>query len=149
LATALTELASATGLGVDIDHASIPVYPECAALCAALGLDPLGLIASGALLAVVPPDSADAAVAAVEHGGVACAVIGTLTSERSGAWLTRAGLREPMPVFAVDEIAGYFANSLAKRKPVCYTPRQTSAAMPEHGQGGGRVLTLVSARRRG
>jgi hydrogenase maturation factor len=113
IATALAELAAATDLGVEIDYGSIPVYPECGAICTALGLDPLGLIASGALLAVVPDDSIAAACKAVESAGVTCARIGQIIRRDAGAWLTRAGRREPMPTFAVDEIARYFASRSA------------------------------------
>jgi hydrogenase maturation factor len=110
IATALIELATATGLGVEVDGDRIPLYPESGAICNALGLDPLGLIASGALLAVVPDDSSAAARAAVQHAGVPCAVIGQLSNRTAGAWLTRGGRREPMPTFPVDEIARYFAS---------------------------------------
>ena len=49
LASAIAELSAASGLGIEIDEQSIPIYEETAAICAALDLDPLGLIASGAL----------------------------------------------------------------------------------------------------
>ena len=58
VATALLEMATAAGVGLTIDGDRIPVVPECAEVCAALGLDPLGLIASGALLAAVAPEDA-------------------------------------------------------------------------------------------
>ena len=60
VATALLEMATAAGVGLTIDGDRIPVVPECAEVCAALGLDPLGLIASGALLAAVAPEDAPA-----------------------------------------------------------------------------------------
>jgi hydrogenase expression/formation protein HypE len=50
LATALRELASASGKGLTIDRDAIPILPECRIMCDALDLDPLGLIASGSLL---------------------------------------------------------------------------------------------------
>ena len=50
IATALVELADAAGVGLRIDRERIIVLPEGRALCAAFGLDPLGTIASGALL---------------------------------------------------------------------------------------------------
>lgn len=108
IATALAELSAATGLGIEVDGDSIPVLPATRAICAALGLDPLGLIASGALLAVVAGDNAEAAVRALDDAGIPGARIGSLTAA-PGQWLTRAGRREPLPVFAVDEIARFFA----------------------------------------
>src|SRR5437870_4480258 len=61
IATALVELADAAGVGLRIDRDRIMVLPEGRTLCEAFGLDPLGTIASGALLMTLAP--ADAAVA--------------------------------------------------------------------------------------
>jgi len=56
LATALAELAAASGAGVHLEApGSLPVLPETRAVCAALDLNPLGLLASGALLVAVAP----------------------------------------------------------------------------------------------
>ena len=49
LSTAVVELASASGTGAIIDAKSVPILTECEVFCSALGLAPLGLIASGAL----------------------------------------------------------------------------------------------------
>jgi hydrogenase maturation factor len=55
VATALRELAEAAGVGLRIDRSRIAVLPEGALLCRAFGLDPLGTIASGALLMTLAP----------------------------------------------------------------------------------------------
>ena len=47
LATALHELASASGLGIAIEEDSVPVLPETADLCNALGLHPVGPVGVG------------------------------------------------------------------------------------------------------
>ena len=108
LATALAELGEATGLGVDIDGDAIHVLPETREICVALGIDPLGLIASGAMLAVVAGSDAARAVQAINDAGIPGARIGTLTAT-PGHWLTTSGRRLPLPTFAVDEIARFFA----------------------------------------
>ena len=54
LATGLRELAKAAGLGLAVEEGSIPVLPECRAICDALELAPLGLLASGSLLITLP-----------------------------------------------------------------------------------------------
>jgi hydrogenase expression/formation protein HypE len=109
LATGLHELAEASGCGIAVDGAAIHVYPETEVLCDALGVDPLGLIASGALLAAVADGAVDAALRACERGGVPAARIGELTGDPSTRLLERAGQTMPLPVFAVDEIARLFA----------------------------------------
>lgn len=109
LASAASELAEASGLAIEINADAIPIYPETQAICDALDLDPLGLIASGALLAVVALADVDIALDAVRATGIPVARIGTLTEAGSGNWLLVNGIRSPMPTFAVDEIARFFA----------------------------------------
>ncbi|NOY61356.1 MAG: hydrogenase expression/formation protein, partial [Calditrichaeota bacterium] len=56
LATALHELAHAAGLGILIEYSRIPFSREGKELCEHFGLNPLGLIASGSLIVVVPAE---------------------------------------------------------------------------------------------
>jgi hydrogenase expression/formation protein HypE len=110
LATALYELATAAGVGLRIERPAIHIFPETEALCRRYGLDPLGLIASGALLATVPAEQAPAALAALERAGVAGRVIGRVMPADYGVRLC-AGPDDagaPMPIFARDEIARLF-----------------------------------------
>jgi len=108
LATGLLELAFAAGVGLAIDRAAIPVLPECQALCQALGLDPLGLIASGALLLTCPAGEADRLVEAWEAEGIAGQVIGKVTPPEMGLVLLEAGRQGYLPRFARDEVARLF-----------------------------------------
>ena len=108
LATGLMEMATAAGVGLTVDLERIPVLPETDAICTALGLDPLGLIASGALLAAVAPGDVPQLVNALESGGVPAWEIGHVTSPESGLNMrTPEGLR-PLPEFDRDELARYF-----------------------------------------
>ncbi len=108
LATGLLELATAAGVGLRIEREAIPVLPECRTLCQALGLDPLGLIASGALLLTCPFGQADRLVAAWEAGGIAARIIGTVVAPERGLCLVQAGREGPLPRFARDEVARLF-----------------------------------------
>ena len=110
VATALLEMATAAGVGLTIDGDRIPVVPECAEVCAALGLDPLGLIASGALLAAVAPEDAPGVVAALAREGIYAAEIGRATDASDGLKLTGAGGARDLPQFDRDELARYFAS---------------------------------------
>lgn len=104
VAMGLRELAHAAGLGLAIDGDALPVYPETAQLCADYGLDPLGLLASGALLVAAPPGDADAIATGVRAAGIAATVIGHLTPPEAGLRLRRGGRDEPLPEFAADEV---------------------------------------------
>ena len=110
VATALLEMATAAGVGLTIDGDRIPVVPECAEICAALGLDPLGLIASGALLAAVAPEDAPRVVAALAEEGIGAAEIGRATDASEGLKLIGAGEVRELPRFDRDELARYFAS---------------------------------------
>lgn len=105
LATGLLELALAGGVGLEAEEAAIPVLPECAAICRALGLDPLGLIASGSLLVACPAEAAETLVAAWRAQGIDGRAIGRVLPAGAGCWLTGPAGRRPLPRFARDEIA--------------------------------------------
>lgn len=109
LATGLREIATAAGTGILVKRDQISVYPETAAICAALNLDPLGLIASGALLATVSPGSADRAVNLLTNAGIPAAAIGTLLPNPANVLMREGGRETALPEFAVDEIARLFA----------------------------------------
>jgi hydrogenase expression/formation protein HypE len=54
LASALNEIAAASGIGVELDETSLPVPEAVAAVCEMLGLDPLYVANEGVLVAFVP-----------------------------------------------------------------------------------------------
>jgi hydrogenase expression/formation protein HypE len=109
LATAIQELATAAQVGVVIEPDRIPVLEEAALLCQAYGLDPLGTIASGALLIAAAPEEAARIQQAMQEDRTACAMIGRIVPPSEGiVMITGEGCR-PLPVFARDEIAKLFA----------------------------------------
>jgi len=109
LATGLHELADAAGLGVAADAEAITVFPETAALCRHYGLEPLGLIASGALLAVTAPGDTPKALDALSRAGVAAARIGRMVERPEGVTLRRGERSEVLRRFDSDEVARLFA----------------------------------------
>jgi hydrogenase expression/formation protein HypE len=99
----LQELSYSTHIGLEVDVDRVPVYEETRLICNHLGLDPLGLIASGSLLLVVSKRSAKAVEAAIRAIGVECTPIGTLKGKRRV--LIRKGKRIPWPRLRADEIS--------------------------------------------
>lgn len=105
LAGGVAELAYASQVGVVIERDAIYVLPECEMICTALGLDPLGTLASGALLLAVAPGDAAQVMVALVRSGISCAQIGQVVPRMQGLKIrTRAGLRE-LPVYGRDELA--------------------------------------------
>jgi len=78
--TGLVELAAAAGVDAVVDRAAVPVRPETETVCDALGVDPLRVFGSGALLAAVPDGEAAAARSRLADRGIEAAVIGELTA---------------------------------------------------------------------
>lgn len=65
LASALNEIALAAGVGVVLEETALPLREEVRGVCEILGLDPLYLANEGTLVAFVPADQAEAALAAM------------------------------------------------------------------------------------
>ena len=108
LATGLWELSEAAEVGLAVDPSAVPVLPETQTLCTRLGLEPLGLIASGALLMAVAQGDVAAILAALEDDGIAAACIGQVTERERGIVLRNATGERPLPRFERDEIARLF-----------------------------------------
>ncbi|HDQ72003.1 MAG TPA: hydrogenase expression protein [Chloroflexi bacterium] len=109
LATGLWELAEAAGVGLVVDENAIPILPDTRAFCERLGLNPLGLIASGALLLAVAPGDVETIVSALEEVGIEAACIGRVVERETGVTLQGTAGERPMPRFDQDEITRLFA----------------------------------------
>ncbi|HJV25082.1 MAG TPA: hydrogenase expression/formation protein HypE [Aromatoleum sp.] len=83
LATTLNEIATQSGVGMELDEAAIPIQPQVAAACELLGLDPLYVANEGKLIAICPADDADRLLAAMRAHplGERAARIGTVTTD--------------------------------------------------------------------
>ncbi|MBL8302634.1 MAG: hydrogenase expression/formation protein HypE [Ideonella sp.] len=83
LATTLNEIARQSRVGITIDEAQIPVRAQVEAACELLGLDPLYVANEGKLVAIVAPEAADGALAALrDHPlGRDAQAIGTVTED--------------------------------------------------------------------
>jgi hydrogenase expression/formation protein HypE len=86
VATSLNEIASAAGVGIALTESRIPVRTDVAGACEILGLDPLHIANEGKLLAIVPPDEAGTALAALRADplGADAAIIGEVTDAHAG-----------------------------------------------------------------
>ena len=86
LATALSELARASGVGMIIREEAVPIQDPVRAACELLGLDPLVVANEGVVIAIVPPAEADAALAALRGHplGEQAVRLGEVTDVRPG-----------------------------------------------------------------
>jgi len=86
LAATLNELATQSGVGIEVDEEAIPVREAVRGACELLGLDPLYVANEGKLVAVVPPHAAEAVLAAMRAHpyGREATVIGRVVDEHPG-----------------------------------------------------------------
>jgi hydrogenase expression/formation protein HypE len=108
LATGLWEFALASGVGMEVYAGEIPIFPETKQLCQTFGLDPLGVIASGALLIAVSEADAKVVCAALREEGITVAAVARAMPREQGLILQTGDSVRPLPRFDQDEIARLF-----------------------------------------
>jgi len=101
LATGLAELAAASGVRLRVHEDRVLWFEPGRAVCAELGADPWGTLASGALLAAFPEDRAAAACAEMEKLGAGARLVGR-AEDGSGVVLEDGS---PLATFERDEVA--------------------------------------------
>ncbi|MFV0435796.1 MAG: hydrogenase expression/formation protein HypE [Desulfopila sp.] len=86
VATALSEIAAASGLSVTIQEENLPVRPSMRAACELLGLEPLYLANEGKCLLVVAADQAERALRLIRSTpeGAEAVRIGTMVAGKAG-----------------------------------------------------------------
>ena len=83
VSSALNEIAAASRVGVELIERDLPLRDSVRAACEILGLDPLHIANEGKLVAIVPREETEAALAAMRRHplGQSAAVIGTVNAD--------------------------------------------------------------------
>jgi hydrogenase expression/formation protein HypE len=86
LASALNEIADQSKVGIHLDETAIPITEEVKAACEILGFDPLYVANEGKLLAIVPHESAETVLKAMQHHpqAASAAIIGEVVAAHCG-----------------------------------------------------------------
>lgn len=94
VASALNEIASASGVGMRLTEGQLPIPDAVGAACEMLGLDPLYVANEGVLVALVAQEAADAALAALkEHPvGRGAVAIGRVVDAHPGMVVLETGI---------------------------------------------------------
>lgn len=109
VATAVHELCRAAQLGAIVWQEKLFLSEETERLCGEFGLNPLGIISSGALLIAAAPERSNEIVDALGEEGIASGVVGRFHAREAGIWLEDVnGERQPLPIFESDEITKVF-----------------------------------------
>jgi hydrogenase expression/formation protein HypE len=108
VASALNELAAASGVGVLLEEASFEVPPAVAAACEMLGLDPLYVANEGVLVAFVEESAATQALEALRSHplGARAIIAGRAVAENAGLVVlrTRIGSRRVVDMLPGDQL---------------------------------------------
>ncbi|MDZ7330648.1 MAG: AIR synthase family protein [candidate division KSB1 bacterium] len=108
LAMGLHELAIATGLGLKIFEHEILILPESKLLCDQYDIDPMGAIASGALLIVVDPHFTSKIIENLKKNQIEIRNIGKVMPVEYGVKLVIDNDEIDLPLFHQDEITKLF-----------------------------------------
>ena len=94
LASSLNEIARAAGVGVLLEDRRLPVRSEVSAACELLGMDPVYVANEGKLIAIVPPEHADAMLDAMRQHpyGKDAARIGQVVADHPGMVVSKTGI---------------------------------------------------------
>jgi hydrogenase expression/formation protein HypE len=86
VATVLNELASKTGLGIEIDESALPLSRGVSAMCEILGFDPLHIANEGKVILVAAKEEGGRILDIMKNNdlGRQSAVIGRITSGHPG-----------------------------------------------------------------
>ncbi|NMC78926.1 MAG: hydrogenase expression/formation protein HypE [Chloroflexi bacterium] len=89
LATTLNEIAAQSGVSILLEEKDIPLNPAVQATCEMLGFDPLYVANEGKLIVILPPEEAEAALAAMR-------------AHPAGKMATRIGVVQASPAARVS-----------------------------------------------
>lgn len=104
LINGIVEMALASGKEFAIDLEKVPIYEESRLLCQAFGLNPLGVIASGALLLTMPSSDLSRLQKAFGDAAIPVRVIGEVKEGAARVVVTSEGKVKEVPPFERDEV---------------------------------------------
>jgi len=110
LANGLFEMAWAAQVGISVDLPTILIYPETRILCQEFSLDPLGLIASGALLLTLSPEQTPALMERFRQEGIEASRIGRIMAQGDGIRAKDGNGERDLPYYERDEITKIFGD---------------------------------------
>ena len=108
LVNGIVEIALASEKEIQVDLENIYIYEESRAFCKAFDLDPLGVIASGALLVTISPGDLAAIEGALGEGAIPVQVIGQVMKGPARVLAKQKGGLKELEPFSRDEILKIF-----------------------------------------
>jgi hydrogenase expression/formation protein HypE len=114
---ALCEVADASGSGLIIDEAAIPVRPEVQAVCEYFTIDPYAASSEGTLVLTCRPKRTHVVLGLLEDDGIEARLIGQVTPREEGVRIVRAGQEQPLVPPASDPFWPAYTRALNETSP--------------------------------
>jgi hydrogenase expression/formation protein HypE len=111
LATALWEVAEASGVGMVVSETEIPRFWESTRIAERFQLNLLGAIGSGALVLTAPEKETERILSAMGERKCETFVVGRVVAADQGVRLLRGKEQVELPRFATDEVARVLAST--------------------------------------
>ena len=108
LINGIIEMAMASKKEIEVDLGKVYVYKESRTLCGVYGLNPLGVIASGALLLTISPSDLPPLRRAFNRASIPFQVIGTVKKGPARVLITEGKRRKELKPLPRDEILKIF-----------------------------------------
>jgi hydrogenase maturation factor len=126
LATGLWEIATAAQVGILVEEKGIRILAECKVICEKLGLDPLGLLASGTLIVTLPCSETSRLLEALRGIEIDAAIIGKVVEAKDGLKMRTATGMQDLPQFERDELARFLdSDEPSTRKRISFQARES------------------------
>lgn len=110
----LSEIAEASGVGLEIDQAAVPVRPEVRAICDRFGMDPYTAISEGTLLLTCRPAAAGEVLGRLSDAGIEASRIGDVVLAERGVRLVEGGRERVLEHPRVDPFWEAYGKALAE-----------------------------------
>jgi hydrogenase maturation factor len=110
LINGIVEMALASEKEIEVDLKKIHVYEESRILCREYGLNPLGVIASGALLLTAPPSDLSILQKSFRKASIPIQVIGQVKKGRARVLAMDGKRKKELHPFPRDEILRIYEN---------------------------------------
>ena len=109
LGMGVQEIAQASGKSIELHTDDVIILDETERLCARYGLDPLGLLGSGSLLATFKPDDAERYVRQLRRKGIEAAIVGRVIPGKNASKVVTKNGTTPLSFSERDEILKVFS----------------------------------------
>ncbi len=111
VANGVREIAAASGLGAVMNRELVPLLEETKIVAQHFGIDPLGMLSSGTMLASISAADVERVAAHCHAHGIQTSIIGKLTTPTSGFHLIEGTQTLDLPMFQTDEVTRALAAS--------------------------------------